>query len=118
MSQPSAAGWLSPTRAWRLIECPASVRPVAGNGPAGAGDQEVNTGTLAHRVLERWIRAEGYRAADPRRHSRRQRMPALPSSLVSHLPAGGFRVPAWLPGSSLVDLIGDRSPDQVFRRSS
>jgi len=114
VSQLSTAGWLSPTRAWRLIECPASVLPAAGNGPSGGGDQEVNTGTLAHRALERWIRAEGYRAADPKA-ALAEAADACATELTGGLPASWrvSRARLVARGLSLVDLIGDRTPDQV-----
>jgi hypothetical protein len=115
VSQLSTAGWLSPTRAWRLIECPASVRPAAGKGPAGGGDQEVNTGTLAHRVLERWIRAEGYRAADPKEELA-EAADACASELRGEAPAswGVSRARLIARSLSLINLIGDRTPDQVL----
>lgn len=58
-------GWLSPTRAWRVAQCPAS----AGRGVSGAVQIDVppqNTGSLAHRVVALWILARGYEAADVR----------------------------------------------------
>lgn len=116
MSQPSVgAGWLSPSRAWRLIECPASVRPVAGNGPGAATDQEVNTGTLAHRALERWIRAEGYRAGNPK-----AALAEAADACAAELPGGPpsswrvSRARLVARGMSLVDLIGHRAPAQVL----
>lgn len=115
MSQLSPAGWLSPTRAWSLIECPASVLPAAGNGPAGGAIQEVNTGTLAHRVLERWIRAQGYRAADPEA-ALAEAADARVTELTGGPPASWrvSRARLVARGLSLVDLIGDRTPDQVL----
>ncbi|WP_433166368.1 PD-(D/E)XK nuclease family protein [Kribbella sp. CA-247076] len=116
MNQPSVgAGWLSPSRAWRLIECPASVQPVAGNGPGAATDQEVNTGTLAHRALERWIRAEGYRAGDPK-----AALAEAADACAAELPGGPpsswrvSRARLVARGMSLVDLIGQRMPAQVL----
>ncbi len=46
-------GWLSPTSAWRLLQCPAAVAPVAKQAhPAGGGR---NAGTIAHAALASWI---------------------------------------------------------------
>lgn len=116
MSQPSApGGWLAPTRAWRLIECPASVRPVAIGGVGGQDDEEVNTGTLAHRVLERWIRTAGYRAPDPK-----DALAEVADACVSELhgsPPSSWRMSRArliARGMSLVDLIGDRPPEHVL----
>lgn len=116
MSQASAAGgWLSPTRAWRLIECPASVRPAAGTVPGADADLEVSTGTLAHRALERWIRAQGYRAEDPR-----AALAEAADDCAAELPGGApsswrvSRARLVARGMSLVELIGDRTPEQVL----
>lgn len=116
MSQPSAgAGWLSPTRAWRLIECPASVLPVAGTVSGGNAKLAVNTGTLAHRALERWIRTEGYRAADPKA-ALAEAADACAAELAGEPPSSWrvSRARLVARGVSLVDLIGDRTPDQVL----
>ncbi|MFI2486876.1 RecB family exonuclease [Promicromonospora kroppenstedtii] len=115
MSRPSAGiGWLSPSRAWRLIECPASVLPVAGTVSGGKGKPEVNTGILAHRALERWIRSEGFRAADPKT-ALAEATDACAAELAGQPPAGWrvSRARLVARGMSLVDLIGGRAPDQV-----
>lgn len=116
MSQPSAAcDWLSPTRAWRLIECPASVRHVAASGTGSARDQEANAGTLAHVVLERWIVTEGYRAPDPK-----AALSAAAEACAEELPGGPptnwsiSRARLVARGISLANLIGDRLPGHVL----
>lgn len=58
-------GWLSPTRAWRVAQCPAS----AGPGVSGAAQVDrpaQNKGSLGHRALDFWVRAKGYQEADVR----------------------------------------------------
>ncbi|WP_123813555.1 PD-(D/E)XK nuclease family protein [Myceligenerans xiligouense] len=106
--------WLSPTRAWRLTECPASVGPTT-YATAKATTQDVNTGTLAHRVLKRWIAVEGYRAQDPRQ--------TLSDAVNEHVAELGGRLPAgWAlararllaRGTALAALLGARSPDEVI----
>lgn len=57
--------WLSPTRVWRLTECPASVGPVVTTSVAGSKDSP-NAGRVAHRAVQLWIEGDGYRDADPR----------------------------------------------------
>jgi CRISPR/Cas system-associated exonuclease Cas4 (RecB family) len=91
------------------------VRPVT-VGTAGANNgQEVNAGTLAHRVLERWILAEGYRAADPK-----AALTEAADACVAELhgaPPSSWRVSRArliARGMSLVDLIGDRAPEHVL----
>ncbi len=106
--------WLSPTRAWRLTECPASVGLVA-NATTKGTTQDVNTGTLAHRVLERWIAAAGYRAQDPR-----QTLSAAVDECVAEL--GGSLPDGWalararllVRGTALAALLRVRSPDEVI----
>ncbi len=116
MSQPNAGDvWLSPTRAWRLIKCPASVRPIMGGVPATSTNQEVNTGTLAHLVLEWWIHAEGYRAADP--NAALEMAADACVAKLSHGQPPGWRVSRArlvARATSLVHLIGDRKPAQVL----
>ena len=56
---------VSPTRVWRMVQCPASVLPRTLN-PMSVSDNRPNAGTLAHRGLELWIKQEGYKASDPR----------------------------------------------------
>lgn len=105
---------LSPTRAWRLTKCPASVSPVMNVGAVGE-TREVNTGTLAHRVLERWIAAEGYRAPNPR-----QTLSATIDQCVTELDGGiptGWvlaRARLLVRGAALAELVGARSPDEVM----
>jgi hypothetical protein len=54
-----ATRWLSPTSAWRLMTCPASLGP-----PHDAKRSlKPNAGTLAHRALQHWIETGGW--ADP-----------------------------------------------------
>lgn len=63
-----ASGWLSPSRAWRLLKCPASVGcqvPVDGGVYSNNDRVETNAGTLAHSALERWIRTSGYQCDNP-----------------------------------------------------
>ncbi|SBS78748.1 hypothetical protein MHPYR_600002 [uncultured Mycobacterium sp.] len=57
--------WLSPTRAWRLTECAASVGPVVNSSIAKTSDAP-NAGTVAHRAVQLWIEADWYRDDDPR----------------------------------------------------
>jgi CRISPR/Cas system-associated exonuclease Cas4 (RecB family) len=57
--------WLSPTRVWRLTQCPASVGPVVSTSVAASADSP-NAGTVAHRAVQLWIKGDGYRDADPR----------------------------------------------------
>lgn len=61
-----SGAWLSPTRVWRLSECPASVGPV-GTKPIASIAPSVNAGTLAHRAMQTWIQLGGFRVNDPRR---------------------------------------------------
>jgi RecB family exonuclease len=109
--------WLSPTRAWRMIQCPASVRPLVGGATSAtdlADASDVNAGTLAHRALERWIRLGGYHDADP--------VGALTEAVnacVAELP--GDPPPGWTlararliaRGPAVVELIGARAPEQI-----
>lgn len=114
VSQPGPfAGWLSPTRAWRIVECPASVRPLA-SGVATVQDEQVNVGTLTHRVLEHWIRAAGYRTADPQ-GALADAADACESKLHGSPPPGWriSRARLIARGLSLVDLIGNRPPEHV-----
>lgn len=57
--------WLSPTRAWRLTECAASVGPIVST-PLASASTAPNAGTVAHRAVQLWIEADGYRDDDPR----------------------------------------------------
>lgn len=57
--------WLSPTRAWRLTECAASVGPVV-NSPVTLTSDAPNAGTVAHRAVQLWIESDGYRDDHPR----------------------------------------------------
>ena len=117
MSDSSAsADWLSPTRAWRLIECPASVRTAAVGGVSVVDhEQPINTGTLAHRALERWIRNGGYGEPNPGAV-----LAAAADSCAAEVPGGppsGWNIVKYrlvARGPSLVDLIGERSPDDVL----
>ncbi|WP_099041843.1 RecB family exonuclease [Mycobacterium neglectum] len=59
-----AHDWLSPTRAWRLTECAASVGPVV-NKPITSVGSAPNAGTVAHRAVQLWIDAAGYRNGNP-----------------------------------------------------
>lgn len=57
--------WLSPTRVWRLTECPASGgSPIREPVTSPGGTR--NAGTVAHRALQLWIEDGGHRDADPR----------------------------------------------------
>ncbi|GAS97120.1 uncharacterized protein RMCC_4086 [Mycolicibacterium canariasense] len=77
---------LSPSRAWRLTQCPASGGPSGPrNGPATA---QRNAGTLAHDALELWIKDEGFRESDPKAALAR----ALDGALAA---AGGIAPPRW-----------------------
>lgn len=64
-SEEGTASWLSPTRAWRLTECAASVKAI----PAAeitARRVTANAGTVAHRAVQLWIEAQEYRHGDAR----------------------------------------------------
>lgn len=77
---------LSPSRAWRLTQCPASGGPSGPpNKPASA---KANAGTLAHHALELWIKEEGFRESDPKAALAR----ALDGALAA---AGGIAPPRW-----------------------
>lgn len=111
------ADWLSPTRAWRMMQCPASVRPLLGPpaSPTDEGDPlDVNAGTLAHRVIERWIRSGGYREASPV-----EALSNTADECVADLrdgpPSGWALTHARLiaRGPMLVDLIGPRTSEQI-----
>lgn len=106
--------WLSPTRAWRLTECPAS-EGAGVKGTAVATMPEVNTGTLAHRVLERWIVGEGYRAENPRQ-TLSAAIDECVAELAGDLPIGWALARARLlvRGTGLAALLGERSPDEVI----
>lgn len=53
MTADFAQVWLSPTSAWRLSACPASLAAIPRDG-AGDAD-EANAGSLAHLAVQRWI---------------------------------------------------------------
>ncbi len=55
--------WLSASSAVRLLDCPAAVTtlPRGAALPAGPTDAAINAGSLAHRAVERWVRAGGWR---------------------------------------------------------
>ncbi|MCV7155019.1 PD-(D/E)XK nuclease family protein [Mycobacterium pyrenivorans] len=65
MTDPVDREWLSPTRAWRLTECAASVSPVVNTAIALTSDAP-NAGTVAHRAVQLWIKSDGYRDGDVR----------------------------------------------------
>lgn len=111
----SEADWLSPTRAWRLSECPASVRLPAGTLSAATRSTEVNSGVLAHRALNRWIAEEGYRSAHPRSALADAADCCVRTAAVA--PPGDWRVTrarllARTP--SILDLVSDRPPEHVL----
>ena len=66
MTDPVDREWLSPTRAWRLTECAASVGPVT-NAPIALENNALNAGTAAHRAIQVWINSNGYEDDDVRR---------------------------------------------------
>lgn len=57
--------WLSPTRVWRLTECPASVGPVV-SAPLTSSNSSPNAGSTAHRAVQLWIEGDGFSDSDPR----------------------------------------------------
>jgi hypothetical protein len=65
VTDPVNREWLSPTRAWRLTECAASVGPVV-NTPIILTSDAPNAGTVAHRAVQLWIESDGYRDNDVR----------------------------------------------------
>lgn len=65
MTDPVHLEWLSPTRAWRLTECAASVGPGM-NSSATLTSDAPNSGTIAHRAVQLWIESGGYRDGDAR----------------------------------------------------
>lgn len=70
MSAPADDGsWLSPTRAWRVTQCPASAGPAV-SGVVQIDGPAQNKGSMAHRALDFWVRAHGYEAADVRESMR------------------------------------------------
>lgn len=82
----SGVDLLSPSRAWRLTQCPASGGPSGvRNGPATA---QRNAGTLAHDALELWIRDQGFRESNSKGALAR----ALDGALAA---AGGIAPPGW-----------------------
>jgi len=81
-----APNLLSPSRAWRLTECPASGQ-AAGLRP-NRGLRESNAGTLAHKAIEQWIIEDGYRAHDAKTSLSR----SLDAALAA---AGGVAPPSW-----------------------
>ncbi|MGN6607663.1 MAG: PD-(D/E)XK nuclease family protein [Jatrophihabitans sp.] len=62
---PDDGGWLSPTHAWRVAQCPASAGPGV-SGVVQIDGPPQNKGSLAHRVVDLWVRARGYEEADVR----------------------------------------------------
>lgn len=101
--------WLSPTRVWRLTECPASVGPVLST-PVTSSISSPNAGNTAHRAVQLWIDSRGYRDADPRSRLAEAIEVAL-AELNGALPAAWTRTRARLISRSreLADLlaIGD-----------
>ena len=57
--------WLSPTSAWRLLTCPASL----GRPQGTLGSLEPNAGTIAHQAIQRWIETGDW--TDPIQRSER-----------------------------------------------
>lgn len=55
--------WLSPTSAWRLLQCPAAVRPGGGQKPADSGWAQ-NAGSIAHLAVRMWIESGVWQADD------------------------------------------------------
>lgn len=85
MTAPSVA-LLSPSRAWRLTQCPASGGP---SGPRrGPATAQRNAGRLAHDALELWIKDGGFRESDPKAALTR----ALDDALAA---ADGIEPPRW-----------------------
>lgn len=57
------AGWLSPTSAWRLVQCRAAVPGVAGSGQSQGNHQlAADAGSLAHEALRHWVTAGCWRS--------------------------------------------------------
>lgn len=77
---------LSPSRAWRLTQCPASGGP--SGPPIRRTTAQRNAGTLAHDALKLWIKNEGFRESDPKAALAR----ALDGALAD---AGGIGPPRW-----------------------
>jgi len=81
------ADWLSPTRVWRLSECPASVGPFS-SAPLTTPGATQNAGTVAHRALRSWIQDGGYRDVDPR-----SRLAQAVEAVMADL--NGYTPPGW-----------------------
>jgi hypothetical protein len=79
--------WLSPTRVWRLTECPASAGPVISKPLTNPGGTQ-NAGSVAHLALQSWIQDGGYRDADPRNRLAR----AVETVLADF---NGYTPPGW-----------------------
>ena len=98
-------GWLSPTRVWRLTECPASVGPVL-SAPVTSSDSAPSAGSTAHRAVQLWIESDGYRDSDPR-SSLVEALAAALAELNGAVPAAWPRTRARLLSRSreLTDLL-------------
>lgn len=58
-------GWLSPTSAWRLVQCPAALPGPAWSGqPLQQSGPSSDAGTLAHEAMRSWVNAGSWRS-DP-----------------------------------------------------
>lgn len=90
------------------------MEPTASGGVLPGNDRTVNSGTLAHRALERWLKGEGYRSDNPR-----SSLQAVADACAAELPTGPpgdwtmarRRLIANAP--RLGELVGARTPDQV-----
>jgi hypothetical protein len=110
-------GWLSPTRAWRVAQCPASA------GPGAAGVVQIdgppqNKGSLAHRVVDLWVRAHGYEGPDVR-GAMRAAIDQAVAEVASEMPPDwtltGKRLLARAP--ALADALGTDVGDVISERT-
>lgn len=76
--------WLSPTRAWHLYQCPASVVPL-GSEPLANEVVLQNSGIIAHASIQRWIERSAFVSDDPRTQLARDIAAVMPDIAV--LPA-------------------------------
>ena len=120
-------GWLSPTSAWRLVQCPAALPGAAWSGqPSQQVGLASDAGSLAHEAMRSWVDAGSWRsdpsgqllrsafdeaaalagvdvAAVPRGVLTRARLGGLAGTLISALDGAGTDAVA-----CEVDLTDDR----------
>ena len=112
--EPEVAGWLSPTRVWRLTQCPASVAPSSTPPTVPATPAGDNAGTLAHRAMQTWIKSSGHYAADP--------VGAMRAAIDTVVAGSGSQPIGWTLTSArlrartpeLVDLMIGDQPERVI----